>query len=179
MQSDNAEKSVLVVDDDDLVSELLETALTERGLPVLRASNIPEALAHISSGTLRYAVIDLKLADGNGVDLVKCLKEQQPSARAIILSGYGDLPTAVAAVKAGAADFLTKPVDPDTLVSVLLADDGEPPLPPQKPLSADRARWEHIMRTFESCGRNVSETARRLHMHRRTLQRILMKREPR
>src|SRR3569623_3087098 len=102
----------------------------------------------------------------------------RPDARVIMLTGYGNIASAVAAVMAGAVDYLPKPADADDVVRALLArDDG--PAPPENPLSADRVRWEHIQRVYELCGHNVSETARRLNMHRRTLQRILAKRAPR
>ena len=99
--------------------------------------------------------------------------------RVVILTGYGNIATAVAAVKAGALDYLPKPADANDIEKALLAPPGERPPPPENPMSADRVRWEHIQRVYELCGHNVSETARRLGMHRRTLQRILAKRAPR
>ena len=105
--------------------------------------------------------------------------ERAPDARVIMLTGYGAIATAVAAIKAGAVDYLPKPADADDVVRALLARHDESPAPPENPMSADRVRWEHIQRVYELCGHNVSETARRLNMHRRTLQRILAKRAPR
>jgi two-component system response regulator RegA len=121
----------------------------------------------------------MRLNDGNGLDVIAKLKDRRPDARAIVLTGYGNIATAVNAVKSGAIDYLAKPADADDVVAALLASGDKKPDPPENPMSADRVRWEHIQRVYELCGRNVSETARRLNMHRRTLQRILAKRAPR
>ena len=120
----------------------------------------------------------MRLADGNGLEVISALKRRRPDARGIILTGYGNIATAVNAVKMGAVDYLAKPVDADDVAAALLAHDGATAEPPEHPMSAVRVRWEHIQRIYELCGRNVSETARRLNMHRRTLQRILAKRAP-
>jgi len=120
----------------------------------------------------------LRLGDGNGLDVVSALKKKRPDARAIVLTGYGNIATAVTAVKMGAIDYLSKPADADDVVAALLSTGGEKSELPANPMSADRVRWEHIQRIYEMCNRNVSETARRLNMHRRTLQRILAKRAP-
>ncbi|MGB8840081.1 MAG: response regulator, partial [Aliidongia sp.] len=126
-----------------------------------------------------FAVVDLRLGDGSGLDIVSAIRTARPNARIVMLTGYGNIATAVAAVKAGALDYLPKPADADAVERALLTrSDGLPP-PPEDPMSADRVRWEHIQRVFEQCDRNVSETARRLKMHRRTLQRILSKHAPR
>jgi len=124
-------------------------------------------------------VVDRRLGAGTGLDVIVALKQRRPDARAIILTGYGNIATAVNAVKLGAVDYLSKPADADDVVAALLALDGRKADPPENPMSADRVRWEHIQRIYEMCNRNVSETARRLNMHRRTLQRILAKRAPR
>jgi two-component system response regulator RegA len=124
-------------------------------------------------------VIDLRLGDGNGLDVVEVLRAKRPDSRIIVLTGYGAIATAVAAVKIGATDYLSKPADANDVTNALLAQEGDLPPPPDNPMSADRVRWEHIQRVYELCDRNVSETARRLSMHRRTLQRILAKRSPR
>jgi two-component system response regulator RegA len=121
----------------------------------------------------------MRLGDGAGLEVVEAIRGVRPDARIIMLTGYGNIATAVAAVKAGAIDYLSKPADADDVVNALLARAGETPRPPENPMSADRVRWEHIQRIYELCGNNVSETARRLNMHRRTLQRILSKRAPR
>ena len=126
-----------------------------------------------------YAVVDLRLEDGNGLDVVEALRAKRPDCRIVVLTGYGAIATAVAAVKIGATDYLSKPADANDITAALLADEEEMPPPPENPMSADRVRWEHIQRVYELCDRNVSETARRLNMHRRTLQRILAKRSPR
>jgi len=126
-----------------------------------------------------YAVIDLRLEDGTGLDVVETIRERRPDSRIVVLTGYGAIATAVAAVKVGATDYLSKPADANDVTAALLASDDELPPPPENPMSADRVRWEHIQRVYELCDRNVSETARRLNMHRRTLQRILAKRSPR
>ena len=123
-------------------------------------------------------MVDLRLEDGNGLDVVEALHKKRPDARAVVLTGYGNIATAVTAVKLGAVDYLSKPADADDVINALLATGEAPPAPPENPMSADRVRWEHIQRVYELCDRNVSETARRLNMHRRTLQRILAKRAP-
>jgi two-component system response regulator RegA len=124
-------------------------------------------------------VVDLRLEDGNGLEIVDALHRKRPDARAVVLTGYGNIATAVTAVKLGAVDYLSKPADADDVINALLATGETAPAPPENPMSADRVRWEHIQRVYELCDRNVSETARRLNMHRRTLQRILAKRSPR
>ena len=111
----------------------------------------------------------MRLGDGNGLDVISALKKRRPEARGIVLTGYGNIATAVNAVKLGAVDYLAKPADADDVVNALLAIEGRTAEPPENPMSADRVRWEHIQRVYELCGRNVSETARRLNMHRRTL----------
>ena len=123
-------------------------------------------------------VLDMRLEDGSGLKVVEAVRDARPDARVIMLTGYGNIATAVAAVKAGAVDYLAKPADADDVARALLAQAGDRPPPPENPMSADRVRWEHIQRVYELCGHNVSETARRLNMHRRTLQRILAKRAP-
>jgi two-component system response regulator RegA len=140
---------------------------------------VEEAVAKARAHAPAYAVVDMRLGDGNGLDVVSALKQRRPEARAIVLTGYGNIATAVNAVKIGAVDYLSKPADADDVVAALLALEGRKADPPEHPMSADRVRWEHIQRIYELCGRNVSETARRLNMHRRTLQRILAKRAPR
>ena len=125
-----------------------------------------------------FAAIDLRLLDGNGLDVVQEIHKLKPDSRIVMLTGYGNLPTAVAAVKAGAIDYISKPADAEDVEAALLAEPNKKAAPPENPMSADRVKWEHIQRVFELCNRNVSETARRLKMHRRTLQRILSKRSP-
>jgi len=174
-----ADRSLLIVDDDRPFRERLVKAMERRGFEVRAAESIAEGIAAVKSAPPAYAVLDLRLLDGSGLDIVPALREARPEARIVMLTGYGNIATAVSAVKAGAVDYLAKPADADQIEAPLLARSGELPPPPDKPMSADRVRWEHIQRVFEQCNRNVSETARRLNMHRRTLQRILAKRAPR
>jgi two-component system response regulator RegA len=174
-----ADRSLLIVEDDKAFLERLARAMEARGFMVRTSESVADGLAQISRAAPAFAVVDLRLGDGNGLDVVSALKRQRPDARAIVLTGYGNIATAVTAVKLGAVDYLAKPADADDVVNALMATGSAKTEPPQNPMSADRVRWEHIQRIYEMCNRNVSETARRLNMHRRTLQRILAKRAPR
>ncbi|HUO22928.1 MAG TPA: ActR/PrrA/RegA family redox response regulator transcription factor [Caulobacteraceae bacterium] len=176
--ADLADKSLLVVDDDAPLRTRLGRALETRGFQVELAGSVQEAMAMIKARTPAFAVVDMRLLDGNGLGVIEALHLARPDARVIMLTGYGNIASAVAAVKAGAINYLPKPADADDVVRALLARDDDTPAPPENPMSADRVRWEHIQRVYELCGHNVSETARRLNMHRRTLQRILAKRAP-
>ena len=170
--------SLLLVDDDAIFVERLGRAMDRRGFQTRIATSVARAREEIDASAPAYAVIDLRLEDGFGLEVVEYLRDSREDARIIVLTGYGAIATAVAAVKRGATDYLSKPADANDVMAALL-DDGESlPPPPENPMSADRVRWEHIQRVYEQCERNVSETARRLHMHRRTLQRILAKRSP-
>ena len=173
------DRSLLIVDDDKPFLTRLARAMEARGYIVATAESIEDGLSCIQRQPPAFAVIDMRLADGNGLDLLARLNEVRPEARGIILTGYGNIATAVTAVKMGAYDYLAKPADADEIDAALQATIEKRPMPPENPMSADRVRWEHIQRVYELCGRNVSETARRLAMHRRTLQRILAKRAPR
>ncbi len=175
----DAEKSLLIVDDDKPFLTRVARAMETRGFIVSQASSVAEGLAAIAKAPPAFAVIDMRLADGNGLDVISELKARRPDARGIILTGYGNIVTAVTAVKLGAFDYLAKPADADEIFNALMATRHDKAELPENPMSADRVRWEHIQRIYELCGRNVSETARRLNMHRRTLQRILAKRAPR
>jgi len=166
-------RSVLVVEDDERLLQRLARALEARGFQVMVAGSVRDGLAQIQLSAPEYAVVDMRFDDGCGLDVVAALKQQRPNARAIILTGYGNIATAVKAVKLGAIDYLTKPVDADDIVSALLAPKGGQAEAPEHPMTAADVRWQHIQQVHEACGRNVSETARRLNMHRRTLQRIL------
>ena len=174
-----ADRNLLIVEDDKAFLERLARAMEARGFIVRTSETVADGLAQIARAAPAFAVVDLRLGDGNGLDVVSALKRQRPDARAIVLTGYGNIATAVTAVKLGAVDYLAKPADADDVVNALLATGSAKTEPPQNPMSADRVRWEHIQRIYEMCNRNVSETARRLNMHRRTLQRILAKRAPR
>lgn len=172
-------RTLLLVDDDAPLRDRLGRALAQRGFTVAVAGSVRAGKEAAEAKPPAYAVVDLRLGDGSGLDVVAALRRARTDVRIVVLTGYGNIATAVAAVKAGALDYLPKPADADTIVSALLAEPGGLPPPPAEPMSADRVRWEHIQRVYEQCDRNVSETARRLRMHRRTLQRILGKHAPR
>ncbi|MDP4893098.1 ActR/PrrA/RegA family redox response regulator transcription factor [Cypionkella sp.] len=172
------DRSLLLVDDDEAFVKRLAKAMEKRGFAPETASSVAAGRAIAMARPPAYAVIDLRLEDGNGLDVVETLRERRPDSRIVVLTGYGAIATAVAAVKFGATDYLSKPADANDITNALLAKGAMMPPPPENPMSADRVRWEHIQRVYEMCDRNVSETARRLSMHRRTLQRILAKRSP-
>jgi len=173
------DRSLLIVEDDKSFLQRLARAMELRGFEVTTADSVADGLSQFEKTPPAFAVVDMRLGDGNGLDVISALKQRRPDARGIVLTGYGNIATAVNAVKLGAVDYLSKPADADDVATALLAIDGKSAEPPENPMSADRVRWEHIQRIYELCGRNVSETARRLNMHRRTLQRILAKRAPR
>jgi len=173
-----SDPSLLLVDDDEAFVKRLAKAMERRGFQPEAVTSVSEGLEIAHLRPPAYAVVDLRLEDGNGLTVVEALRERRPDCRIVVLTGYGAIATAVAAVKAGATDYLSKPADANDITHALLAKGDLMPPPPETPLSADRVRWEHIQRVFEMCDRNVSETARRLNMHRRTLQRILAKRSP-
>ena len=173
------DKTILLLDDDEPFLRRLAKAMEKRGFDVETAGSVTAGRAIATARPPAYAVVDLRLEDGNGLDVVEVLREKRPDTRVVVLTGYGAIATAVAAVKIGAVDYLSKPADATDIVNALLTRGDDLPPPPENPMSADRVRWEHIQRVYELCDRNVSETARRLNMHRRTLQRILAKRSPR
>ena len=173
------DRSLLIVEDDKSFLQRLARAMELRGFEVTTADSVADGLSQVEKTPPAFAVVDMRLGDGNGLDVISALKQRRPDARGIVLTGYGNIATAVNAVKLGAVDYLAKPVDADDVAAALLAMDNKKIEPPENPMSADRVRWEHIQRIYEMCNRNVSETARRLNMHRRTLQRILAKRAPR
>ena len=173
------DKSLLIVDDDNPFRDRLARAMEKKGFSVSQAEGVKKGIDLIKSKKPAFAVVDLRLGDGNGLEVVNELQVSNSNCKIIMLTGYGNIPTAVAAIKQGAIDYLAKPADADDVEKALLADPTKKAQPPENPMSADRIKWEHIHRVFELCNRNVSETARRLKMHRRTLQRILSKRSPR
>jgi two-component system response regulator RegA len=173
------DNSLMILDDDAPFRTRLGRALEQRGFNVETVETVTEARAKVRANPPAFAVLDMRLEDGNGMDVIDQLHQARPDSKMVMLTGYGNLATAVSAVKRGAVDYLAKPADADDVCKALLAEKGEAPEPPENPMSADRVRWEHIQRVYELCGKNVSETARRLSMHRRTLQRILAKRAPR
>lgn len=174
-----ATRRLLIVDDDQPLLNRLARAMERRGFEVRTAGSVAEGIRLAHEVPPDFAVVDLRLGDGNGLTIVTALRAVRADIRIVMLTGYGAIATAVAAVKAGAVDYLPKPADADAIEAALLAHDDALPPPPENPMSAERVRWEHIQRVFEQCERNVSETARRLRMHRRTLQRILAKHAPR
>ncbi len=174
-----SDRSLLIVDDDKPFLTRLGKTMETRGFTVTGVQTVAEGLAEIGRAPPAFAVVDMRLSDGNGLDVISELKAKRPDARGIVLTGYGNIVTAVTAVKLGAFDYLAKPADADEIYNALMATCHDKAEVPENPMSADRVRWEHIQRIYELCGRNVSETARRLNMHRRTLQRILAKRAPR
>ncbi len=177
--NDFKDKSLLIVDDDNPFRERLSRAMEKKGFQVTQAESVKSGINSLKIRKPAFAVIDLRLNDGNGLEVVKEIQNLNTQSRIIMLTGYGNIPTAVAAIKHGAIDYLAKPADADDVEKALLADPKSKAPPPENPMTADRVKWEHIHRVFELCNRNVSETARRLKMHRRTLQRILSKRSPR
>ncbi|WP_343080458.1 ActR/PrrA/RegA family redox response regulator transcription factor [Ostreiculturibacter nitratireducens] len=172
------DRSLLLVDDDEPFLKRLARAMEKRGFVPETAESVAQGKAAAMARPPAFAVVDLRLEDGNGLDVVETLREVRPDCRVVVLTGYGAIATAVAAVKIGATDYLAKPADANDITNALLSKGEMLPPPPENPMSADRVRWEHIQRVYELCDRNVSETARRLNMHRRTLQRILAKRSP-
>ncbi len=175
---DPADPSLLIVDDDGPFLRRLARAMETRGFTVDIAESVAEGVAKARTNPPKYAVVDLRLGDGNGLDVIESIRQKREDTHIIVLTGYGNIATAVTAVKLGAIDYLAKPADADDVFAALTRQPGERAEVPENPMSADRVRWEHIQRVYEMCDRNVSETARRLNMHRRTLQRILAKRAP-
>ena len=176
--ADYADKSLLIVDDDNPLRDRLARALGKKGFTVIQADSVKQGISETKNAPPAFAVIDLRLNDGSGLEVVKEIRKLKKDSRIVMLTGYGNIPTTVAAIKAGAIDYIPKPADADDVENALLTLEAKA-IPPENPMSADRVKWEHIHRVFELCNRNVSETARRLKMHRRTLQRILSKRSPR
>ena len=177
--TDFSDKTLLLVDDDNPFRERLARAMEKKGFEVIQAEGVKKGIDAVKIKKPAFAVVDLRLGDGNGLEVVKQIQSSNENSRIVMLTGYGNIPTAVSAIKEGAIDYMSKPADADDVEKALLADPKKKAEPPENPMSADRVKWEHIHRVFELCNRNVSETARRLKMHRRTLQRILSKRSPR
>ena len=177
--ADFTDKTLLIVDDDNPLRDRLARAMEKKGFKVTQADSVKQGISMANNAPPAFAVVDLRLGDGSGLEVVKEVRKLKNDSKVVMLTGYGNIPTAVAAVKAGAIDYIPKPADADDVENALLALPESKAIPPENPMSADRVKWEHIHRIFELCNRNVSETARRLKMHRRTLQRILSKRSPR
>ena len=162
--TDILEKNLLLVDDDNPFLTRLGRAMETRGFTVRLAGTVADGIAEVKKDAPNYAVVDLRLTDGNGLDVIEALHAKRPEARVVVLTGYGNIATAVTAVKLGAIDYLAKPADADAVYGALTGDTENRNALPDNPMSADRVRWEHIQRVFELCSRNVSETARRLNM---------------
>lgn len=173
-----SENRLLIVDDDEIFLNRLGRSMEKNGFTTTLANSVADGKTQAAVCNPEYAVVDLRLEDGSGLEVVEAVRQSNPDARIVMLTGYGNIASAVAAVKAGAIDYLAKPANVDDIINALYAKEGEKPEPPENPMSADRVRWEHIQRVYELCDRNMSETARRLNMHRRTLQRIMAKRSP-
>jgi len=176
--ADFTDKTLLIVDDDKPLRDRLARAMEKKGFKVIQAESMKKGISHAKNTPPAFAVVDLRLGDGNGLEVVREIRRLKKDSRVVMLTGYGNIPTTVAAIKAGAIDYIPKPADADDVESALLAPPESKAIPPVNPMSADRVKWEHIHRVFELCNGNVSETARRLKMHRRTLQRILSKKSP-
>ena len=170
--------NLIIVDDDLPFRERLSRSMEKKGFIVEAFSNFKDSSIRISSKNFDYAIVDMRLEDGSGLELIKEIKTSNPNTKSLLLTGYGNIATAVAAIKSGAIDYLPKPAEVDQIYDALTNSKNVLPPPPENPMTADRIRWEHIQRVFIQCNRNVSETARRLRMHRRTLQRILNKHAP-
>ena len=176
--TDDYQGRLLIIEDDNVYRNRLGRTLSRRGFDVFEADGLTQGKRLASEHKPDFAVVDMRLGDGNGLDIVPDLHAVNEDMRVIILTGFGNIASAVSAIKSGAVDYIAKPAEADEIVAALLVSDGKRPPAPENPMSADRVRWEHIQRVYELCDRNVSETARRLNMHRRTLQRILAKRSP-
>ena len=176
--ADFVDKTLLIVDDDNPLRDRLARAMEKKGFQVSQAESVEKGISQARNAPPAFAIVDLRLGDGSGLEVVKEIQKFKKDSRVVMLTGYGNIPTAVAAVKAGAIDYIPKPADADDVEKALLASPESKAIPPENPMSADRVKWEHIHRVFQLCNENVSETARRLKMHRRTLQRILSKRSP-
>ena len=170
---------LLIVDDDLPFRERLTRSMEKKGFEVISSPSVKDSLIKVSENKFDFAVVDMRLEDGSGLELIKELQKISPQTKSLLLTGYGNIATAVAAIKSGAIDYLPKPAEIDQIYDALTNSKEVLPPPPENPMTADRIRWEHIQRVFIQCKRNVSETARRLRMHRRTLQRILNKHAPR
>ena len=171
-------RKVLLVDDDAPLRRNMTRILEREGFSVAVAVGVKDAYELAADNPPELAVVDLNLSDGHGMELVGGLRQLHPGIRVLVLTGYDSIASSLVAMRAGAIGYLAKPVAAEELVAALLDQPTASVTPSEQPMSADRVRWEHIQRVFEQCNRNVSETARRLDMHRRTLQRILSKRAP-
>ena len=171
-------KELAIIDDDLPFRSRLSRSMEKKGFNVESFAAAEQMIKRIKEKKFDYAIIDMRLEDSSGLELIKIISSQSPDTKSLLLTGYGNIATAVAAIKSGAIDYLPKPAEIDQIYEALTSSKDSLPPPPSNPMTADRIRWEHIQRVFVQCNRNVSETARRLRMHRRTLQRILSKHAP-
>ena len=173
--------TILIADDDDVFRERMARALRERMYTVVTARDCTEAITAARAQRFSYAVVDLRMPGPSGLDLLSALKKQDATMRIVVLTGYGNIASAVEAMRRGAHSYLAKPADADDLLRAIVRDDSEQDAPSMKggapPPSLARAEWEHVQRVLADCGGNVSETARRLSITRRTLQ-LKLKRGP-
>ena len=173
--------SILVVDDDEVYRTRLGRAFVERGYEVRTAHDFDSALALARDESPEFAVLDLKMPGKSGLELVQALREVDPATKMVVLTGYGSIATAIDAVRLGATYYLSKPADADDIVAAFARGEAPPLTPPETEYRAPslaRAEWEHINRVLSDCGGNISEAARRLGIHRRSLQRKLQKYPP-
>ena len=169
--------NILLVDDDEVLRERLATAIRTRGYEVRTAGSSEEALREVAKDSPEMAVLDLRMPGGSGLELLRELKRQDPATRVLMLTGYGSIATAVEAVREGAIGYLPKPADADEILAALAGTNTAKERGIDTP-SLARAEWEHIQRVLSDCGGNISEAARRLGIHRRSLQRKLHKYPP-
>jgi two-component system response regulator RegA len=169
--------SLLIVDDDQTLCSVLAKAMQKRGFETRVAHDVATALALAKDDPPEYAIIDLSMPGESGLNLISQLKKIDAHTRMVVLTGYASVATAVEAIKLGAIHYLAKPADADEILNSFHRDEGDSKVPiPVRPLSVARLEWEHIQKVLAECDGNISETARRLNMHRRTLQRKLNKR---
>lgn len=176
---ENEKGNLLIIDDDAVLARTLGLSMQRRGYNVKTANSVEDGIREANAMKPDFAVIDLKLNDGSGLNAVEKIRELEPECKIVMLTAYGNFTTAVAAIKRGAVDYLAKPADADMIEKALQHknEDTLPP-PPEDPMPPEMVKWEHIQRVYEQCERNVTQTAKILNMHRRSLQRILKKHAP-
>jgi two-component system response regulator RegA len=171
--------NLLLVDDDTTFCTVMAKALARRGYDVAIAHNVNDAWAIAEQESPEFAVVDLKMTEESGLLLVQKLHQLDPATRIVVLTGYASISTAIEAIKLGATHYLAKPANADQVVAAFFKDEGNTEAPvSSQPLSVDRLEWEHLQRVLTEHQGNISATARALNMHRRTLQRKLIKHPP-
>lgn len=172
-------KGVLLIDDDELFARVMAEAFSRRGFQTLTAHSAEEAHALVQAQPVECAVVDLRMPEESGLQLIPALLHAKPKLRIVVLTGYASIATAVEAIKLGARHYLTKPADVDDIIAAFGREGGDDALAvTDTPTSLERLEWEYIHKTLNECGGNVSLAAKRLGLHRRTLQRKLQKRPP-